>query len=55
MEANKLTKDPVCGMTVRTEKPSQQARFEGKTFYFCSHECKAKFDSNPKQFASHAA
>ncbi|HEY8269600.1 MAG TPA: heavy metal translocating P-type ATPase [Pseudobdellovibrionaceae bacterium] len=40
--------DPVCGMTVSTENPKGgSSTFEGKTYYFCSPKCKAKFDNNP--------
>lgn len=38
--------DPVCGKTVRTEiaKPSVHA---GRVFYFCSRECRERFEAAP--------
>ena len=45
-ETTSVTKDPVCGMTV-DEKTALHAEREGKTFYFCSEHCRAKFLSTP--------
>lgn len=38
--------DPVCGKTVHTEtaKPSVHA---GRVFYFCSRECRERFEAAP--------
>lgn len=41
--------DPVCGMTVSGDK--ETARYEGETFYFCSKQCKDKFETQPAEFA----
>ena len=41
-----LTKDPVCGMTVNPATALDAER-DGKTFYFCSEHCRAKFLSTP--------
>ena len=46
-----MTKDPVCGMQVDENKAAGQSTYQGKTYYFCSQGCKAKFDSNPAQYA----
>ena len=43
-------KDPVCGMQVDTADAAARSDFEGKTYYFCSTDCKTKFDQNPAQF-----
>ena len=45
-----MTKYPVCGMQVDPAKAAGTSEFEGKTYYFCSKGCKAKFDANPKQY-----
>jgi YHS domain-containing protein len=45
-------KDPVCGMQIDTSDAVGQSDFEGRTYYFCSEDCKTKFDANPAQFAS---
>jgi len=42
-------KDPVCGMTVKTDAP-HRAEHQGKTYYFCSAGCRAKFDSDPGRY-----
>ena len=41
--------DPVCGMSVETDK-SPKTEHEGMTYYFCSHHCQQKFESNPEAF-----
>jgi Cu+-exporting ATPase len=43
-------KDPVCGMTVSPEKAAAKADFAGRTFYFCSQGCAAKFRENPEKY-----
>ncbi len=50
----KSTKDPTCGMNV----DESEAKAAGKTseygdriYYFCSDDCKAKFDRDPERFA----
>jgi Cu+-exporting ATPase len=37
--------DPVCGMTVDPATAAASSHFEGKTYFFCSLGCKAKFDA----------
>ncbi len=41
-----LRKDPVCGMAV-TEASPHRHQHEGRTSYFCSEECRAKFAAEP--------
>jgi Cu+-exporting ATPase len=43
-------KDPVCGMTVVPEKAAGQAEHEGRTYYFCSKGCVAKFEKEPQKY-----
>lgn len=45
-----ITKDPVCGMNVNPAKAAGHSDFHGKTFYFCSKSCKAKFDAEPERY-----
>ena len=45
-----MEKDVVCGMQVDPTKAAGTSNYQGKTFYFCSKGCKAKFDANPSQF-----
>ncbi len=45
--------DPVCGMEVDAKKVAaagRSATHEGHTYYFCSDECKKKFEAGPAQY-----
>jgi P-type Cu+ transporter len=42
--------DPVCGMTVRPETAAGSQVHGGKTYYFCSTGCLAKFRQDPSAF-----
>lgn len=39
-------KDPVCGMSVDMKKTEFKTVYNGKTYYFCSKNCKMAFDEN---------
>jgi len=43
--------DPVCNMTVDTEKAAAESTYEGTTYYFCAQSCKDEFDKSPEKFA----
>ena len=43
--------DPVCGMEVNPKAAPAQTQYEGRTYYFCSLECKEEFEKNPQRFA----
>ena len=45
-----MEKDVVCGMDVDPAKAAGTSQYKGKTYYFCSKSCKAKFDANPGQY-----
>ena len=47
--------DPVCGMQVTITPKARHRDYGGKTFYFCSQGCEAKFDADPWFHASGAA
>lgn len=47
-----MEKDPVCGMLVRPEEAAEQRAIQGKTYYFCSPGCVAKFDRAPQLYVS---
>src|SRR5689334_14240441 len=49
-----MAKDPVCGMTVETDTP-HRAEHEGKTYYFCSAGCRAKFVADPGRYLTPSA
>ena len=42
--------DLVCGMEVDPAKAPAKSQHQGKTYYFCSTECKKKFDAKPEQY-----
>jgi len=43
--------DPVCGTTVSRGEVAESSKYQGRTYYFCSAECRAAFDKNPLQYA----
>jgi uncharacterized protein len=42
--------DPVCGMRVDRQAGKPTSIYEGRTYYFCSEGCKAKFDAEPERY-----
>jgi len=49
--------DPVCGMDVDQEKAATAGRTaarEGRTYYFCSDQCKKSFETNPEHYLEHS-
>jgi Cu+-exporting ATPase len=47
-----VERDPVCGMSVDPDDAEDSSTYQGKTYYFCSSDCKRKFDQGPSQFIS---
>ena len=41
--------DPVCGMTVRTAG-AKSAVYDGHAYFFCSQDCRAKFEASPASY-----
>ena len=52
MANDKKVKDPVCGMDVDPETAAGQSEHEGKTYHFCSAQCKQQFDQEPGRFTA---
>lgn len=50
-EAKDRSKDPVCGMTVETPK-AKTSVYRGQTYYFCSNDCRGKFEAAPASYAA---
>jgi len=46
-----MDKDPVCGMTVSRGEDAERTEYQGRHYYFCSPECKDRFDKDPVQYA----
>ncbi len=47
---NKTVTDPVCGMEIEPMNAAAQTTYQGNTYYFCSQECKSKFDKDPQKY-----
>lgn len=47
-----MEKDPVCGMLVDPQRAAGSLIHGGKTYYFCSQSCRAKFEKEPTRYAS---
>jgi len=45
-----MTKDLVCGMELDEKKAGASINYKGKTYYFCSPACKAKFEKAPAEY-----
>jgi YHS domain-containing protein len=45
-----MARDLVCGMEVEEQGNRFFSEYNGGTFYFCSAECKRKFDDHPDHF-----
>jgi len=42
--------DPVCGMRVDEQKAAGQSDYLDQKYYFCSEDCKRKFDQRPEDY-----
>jgi YHS domain-containing protein len=51
-ENESMEKDLICGMAVNEKTAKHKSDYKGKTYYFCSQFCKAKFDKDPSKFAN---
>ena len=47
-----MAKDPVCGMTVDSERAAATEQFEGKSYFFCSPGCRDQFKADPQRYVS---
>ena len=48
-------RDPVCSMQVDEKNAAGQSEYQGQTYYFCSENCKERFDENPQQYVKQGA
>ncbi|HEY4731831.1 MAG TPA: YHS domain-containing protein, partial [Gammaproteobacteria bacterium] len=46
-----MVKDPVCKMSLEPGSAAAVADYAGRTFYFCSENCHAKFTADPAAYA----
>ena len=42
--------DPVCKMTIDSEKAAATSEYKGQTIYFCALGCKVAFDKDPEKY-----
>jgi YHS domain-containing protein len=42
--------DPVCGMDVKVSDSKFKSEYKGKTYNFCSADCKKSFDKDPSRY-----
>jgi len=42
-------------MQVDEKNAAGQSDYQGQTYYFCSENCKEKFDQNPQRYAKQGA
>ncbi len=47
--------DPVCSMQIDDQNASEKSQHQGTTYYFCSADCKRKFDQQPEQYVGKQA
>jgi len=49
LQKAEIATDPVCGMSVQTEK-SAQTEHGGQVYYFCCSHCQQAFESKPEEY-----
>lgn len=47
-----MERDPVCGMAVEPQKAAGKSDHHGRTYYFCSPDCKRQFDRAPERYTA---
>lgn len=47
--------DPVCGMQVDEKNAKASSEHNGQKVYFCSEQCRQKFDQSPQQYTRKSA
>ncbi len=45
-----MEKDCVCGAELDEKKAGSSFNYKGKTYRFCSEECRDKFEKSPEKF-----
>jgi Cu+-exporting ATPase len=47
--------DPVCGQSVDAHEHPFQFTYDAQDFFFCSRECRQKFEREPQKYAPRTA
>lgn len=50
--SNGVVKDPMCGMEIQKASAAAKEEYQGETYYFCSHDCHAKFKATLQMHSS---
>jgi YHS domain-containing protein len=45
-----MEKCPVCGMDVDSKTAPAKTSYEGRTYFFCSNQCKEQFEMDPQRY-----
>jgi YHS domain-containing protein len=45
-----MVRDPVCGIEVDEATAPAETTYKGKTYYFCSRDCKERFEEEAGRF-----
>lgn len=48
--ADNTVVDPVCGMRIDSTRTRFASDYEGMRYYFCSENCKHRFDHDPEVY-----
>jgi Cu+-exporting ATPase len=48
-----MATDPICGMTVEPKNAAGTHEYDGRTYYFCSQRCLARFKEDPDKVLRH--
>ncbi len=49
-----MPRDPVCQRDVDPSSAKATSEYAGDRYYFCSQECKERFDADPEKYVSRA-
>ena len=47
-----MARDPVCDMDVDQNSAAASSYYAEDRYYFCSEDCKQRFDADPKRYVS---
>lgn len=50
-----MPEDPVCGMSVDKEEVEYKTLYKGTVYYFCSKNCKKKFEKDAEHYLKHGS
>ena len=50
-----VERDPVCGMELMPGKEEAEVQHEGRTYHFCSRECRDLFVKSPAEYLKEEA